>query len=165
MIIALKNGDYDMKKEIYKFVVLIITSTSLLYSGCVSQFRKSTQPFITGKSVNDKALPRFNLVNLSGEVLSEQQFRKGRYVLIFMTPECGPCQAEGEFIKAMMDVRKDISFLGIISFGTKSTSLSRAAEQFAFQSYFDEGFRLGGAVGLHKVPIKVYVEDGFIKRA
>ena len=58
-----------------------------------------------------------------------------------------------------------MNFYGVISFGATDTSIETADKQFPFKVYFDTQPRLAGELGLYRVPIKVFVEDGIIRKS
>lgn len=120
----------------------------------------------TRAAVADRPLPEARLVGASGEALSHQALRKGRVVLIFMTPECEACQTEADFLGTLLNERRDTKFYGVISFGDKDTVLREAGEKgFPFEVLYDDGFRLAGRLGINRVPVKIFLEDGVIKKA
>ncbi len=57
-----------------------------------------------------------------------------------------------------------VHFYGVISYGDKASSLRAAEQKFPFKTFFDENFQLAGALGITRVPVKLYVEDGVMKK-
>ena len=43
--------------------------------------------------------------------------------------------------------------------------MKNGEQQFPFKTYLDREPRLAGALGLYRVPIKVFIEDGIIKKS
>ncbi len=53
----------------------------------------------------------------------------------------------------------------LVSYGKKETALEVAEKKFPFKMLFDENFRLAGKFGINQVPVKIFVEDGIVKKA
>lgn len=85
-------------------------------------------------------------------------------VLLFTMTDCEPCDQENDFLKNVVNKRKDIPFIYIIPFGNKDESLKLAQSKYAFETYFDDGSQISRTLELYKVPIKVFLEDGIIKK-
>ena len=45
------------------------------------------------------------------------------------------------------------------------SSLRDAKAMFPFKVFYDRGFRLAGQLGIKRVPIKIFVDDGVIKKS
>ena len=114
---------------------------------------------------SDKSLPTAELVNESNQRLDDAQLRSGRVVLVFISADCDACQKESEFLKALVNRRTDIRFYGVISFGDMEDSLRVAKQKFPFEVFYDRGFQLAGQLGIKRVPIKVFVDNGIIKKS
>ena len=84
--------------------------------------------------------------------------------MLFTMPDCGPCNQENDFLKNVATKRKDIPFIYIIPFGNKDEALKAAQSKYAFETYFDEGMQISKSLELDTVPIKVFLEDGIIKK-
>lgn len=119
----------------------------------------------TPASLMNQPLPAANLVDSSGARLDDNVLRKGRVILIFVAPNCPPCERESQFLKTSVEGRKDLSYYGVVSFGATEASMNTAEKEFPFKVYFDGVPRLAGAMGLYRVPIKVFVEDGIIRKS
>lgn len=116
------------------------------------------------KSAFGNPLPEVHLVDSSGATVDDQILRKGKVVIVFVTPECRACHLESDFLRAVVNRRSDVSFYGIISFGKKEAS-SEDEHLFPFKVFYDEGFYLAPKLGINRVPIKIYLEDGVMKKA
>jgi len=110
-------------------------------------------------------LPSADLVDESNQRLADSQLKNGRAVLVFITSDCDACQKESEFLKGLVNKRADVRFYGVISFGDMENSLREAKRKFPFEVFYDRGFRLAGQLGIKKVPIKIFVENGIIKKS
>lgn len=112
-----------------------------------------------------KSLPSAELVNESNQPLADSQLKTGRVVLVFITSDCKACLKESEFLKGMVSKRTDIRFYGVISYGDMATSLREAKQKFPFEVFYDRGFKLAGQLGINRVPIKIFVDNGIIKKS
>lgn len=111
----------------------------------------------------NKPLPQASLVDLEGGKLDEQTLRSGKVVLVFVNPTCTPCNKEAEFLSTVVNRRKDISFYGVAAFGEKEASLRDAASRFPFKTYYDDGSLLTQGLGITRMPIKLYLDNGVVK--
>jgi hypothetical protein len=110
-----------------------------------------------------KPLPPGHLVDLKGQELKPSELTQGRVVLVVLSLDCDFCKDEGQFLKSRIDRRKDVRFYGVMSFGQKR-DLVPAAERFPFLVYFDEGGRLRDALNIDRAPVKLYLENGIVKK-
>jgi peroxiredoxin len=109
-------------------------------------------------------LPSADLVDEANQPFADSQLKNGRVVLVFISADCDACQKESEFLKDLVSRRPDVRFYGVISFGDKD-SLKEAKQKFPFEVYYDRGFKLAGQLGIKRVPIKVFVDNGVIKKS
>lgn len=129
-----------------------------------------TQTPTTGVETNqDKALPEAKLIDLDSNLLPDDKLpddklRKGKVILIFVTPDCEACLKESEFLRGLIDKRSDVEFYGVTSFGNPKETLEIAEKKFPFKVYFDADSLLGLKLKITKVPIKIYIENGVIKK-
>jgi len=73
--------------------------------------------------------------------------------------------AESEFLKGVVNKRADVRFYGVVSFGDMEYSLREAKRKFPFAVFYDRGFKLAGQLGIKRVPIKIFVDNGIIKKS
>jgi peroxiredoxin len=116
-------------------------------------------------SFSGQILPYAELVDESDQRVADSQLKTGRVVLVFLSADCDACQRESEFLKDLVNKRPDVRFYGVISFGDKEHSLREAKHKFPFQVFYDRGFRLSGQLGINKVPVKLFVENGIMKKS
>ncbi|MGH9876895.1 MAG: peroxiredoxin family protein [Nitrososphaerales archaeon] len=114
------------------------------------------------ENADGKLLPEANLIDIHGGKFDDKLLRQGRCILVFVTPDCNACLTESEFLKTIIDKQKKLPFYGIVSFGGRQATLDAAKRKFPFDVFYDEGFKLAGALGIRRVPIKIFVEDGVI---
>lgn len=129
-----------------------------------SQKNQAKQSLILTPAVINQPLPKTNLVNISGEPYEDEKLRRGRVVLVFMMPDCKPCDTEHEFLKLVAGTRQDVSFVYVIPFGDKDQTLRAARDKYALDPFFDLGSGLSRKLQLYQVPVKLFVEDGIIKK-
>jgi hypothetical protein len=58
----------------------------------------------------------------------------------------------------------DVGFYNVIPFGNREHALKVAQERYALATYFDERSQLTKALQVYQVPVKVFLEDGVIKK-
>jgi len=113
-----------------------------------------------------KPLPSAQLIDESNQILSDSELRHGRFILVFVTTDCDACLKESDFLRTVIDKQTNsIPFYGVISFGDKETSLREGKDKFPFKLLYDQNHQLAGQLGIVRVPIKVFVEDGVIKKS
>src|SRR6185436_463595 len=110
-----------------------------------------------------KPLPVGRLVDVKGQELNATELTQGKVILVVMSLDCDFCKDEGQFLKSRIDRRKDVRFYGVMSFGDKK-DLIPASERFPFNTYFDDGGRIRDALGIDRAPVKLYVENGIVKK-
>lgn len=149
----------------------ILFSLGLTLIFCVSFVKFYTQRQVDPQSPTnevetklEKVLPNAKLVDLDSELLSDDKLRKGKVIHVFVTPECAACLTESEFLSGVIKKRTDIAFYGVTSFGKPKETLELSEKKFPFKTYFDADSLLGIQLKITKVPIKIYVEDGIIKK-
>jgi len=118
----------------------------------------------TSKSLIDKPLPHAQLVDVYGATVNEQVLRRGRVILVFVTPDCEACATESRFLQTLLGRRKDVTFYGLVPFGKHPDSPELAAKIFPFTVFYDEGNSFVATMGINRVPVKVFLEDGIIKK-
>lgn len=126
--------------------------------------RSQAVPPDASKSFVNKPFPHAQLVDVYGSKVDEQILRRGRVVLVFVTTDCDACQKETKFLQTLLGRRKDVAFYGLVPFGTHPNSPDVAEKMFPFRIFYDEGDSFVSAMGINRVPVKVYLEDGIIKK-
>jgi thiol-disulfide isomerase/thioredoxin len=122
------------------------------------------QYLILTDAVLNRPLPESNLVNSSGEKIADEELRQGKKVLVFMMPDCEPCDRENNFLTTVAGVRQDLKFLYVIPFGNKDEALKMAQAKYALAPFYDRGSNLSRSLEIYEVPVKVFLEDGVIKK-
>jgi peroxiredoxin len=118
----------------------------------------------TSKSLIDKPFPHAQLVDAYGSMIDEDILRRGRVIVVFVTADCDACGAETKFLQTLLGRRNDVAFYGVVPFGTRPDSPGAAEKKFPFRVFYDEHNSFVAAMGLDRVPVKVFVEDGIIKK-
>lgn len=143
------------------FVTVIFCSSFVFFF--LRAQRRAQQENETPATV-EAPLPATQLVDAEG-VAVDELLRRGKVILIFVTADCNACKIEASFIQTVIDKRPDIRYYGVISFGERKSALAGAAGVFPFKVFFDENAGLAAKLGVTRVPIKVYLEDGVVKKA
>ena len=112
-----------------------------------------------------KPLPAVDLIGQDKTRLDDAALRKGKVLLVLLTTGCDACKREGEFLRTVVGKRKDINFYGVMSFEQNDEAAKLAQTLFPFKVYRDAGIKLVSTLELDRVPIKIYLEDGVIKRS
>lgn len=111
-----------------------------------------------------RVLPEVKLVDSSGAQLTNEELRHGRVVLVVVTPDCSSCLEESQFLSTVVDMRKDVRFYGVLPFAAEKDALKSAEGKFPFRVFLDQGFTLSDALTIREVPIKIFLEDGIVKK-
>ena len=122
------------------------------------------QDLILTEAVLNRPLPKADLVNISDERLADEELRRGKKVLVFMMPDCEPCDRENAFLRTVADSHQDLKFLYVIPFGNKAEGLKTAQTKYALAPFYDRGSNLSRSLDIYQVPIKVFLEDGIIRK-
>lgn len=163
-----------MKKQTAWIIGLTLGFTLLFCSSFVwfyQRARQKEQQALTAASKEtdkprgiDKPLPEAHFIDINDNKLDDKFVRTGNVILAFVTPTCGACKREAEFLKTVVGKNRHIQFYGIVSFGDKQSSLAEAQKVFPFKVFFDEEGKLAASLGIHRVPIKIYLENGAVKK-
>lgn len=149
--------------------ILLTVFLAVVFCGSFVYFYSKKQsaessPVAEVEKKNENPLPEAKLFNLDSEILPDADLRKGKVVLIFVSPTCEACQAEGEFLKNLVEKRNDVKFYGVVSLGKPEKVLEASQGKFPFKIFYDGENLLTSKLGIRKVPIKIYLEDGVIKK-
>lgn len=154
-----------LRKALGIFIILtVVFCISFYFFYKKRQNDLAKQPLILTSAVINKPLPKTNLVNYTGEPFDDERLRRGKFVMVFMMPDCQPCDKENEFLKTVKSIREDVNFIYVIPFGNKDQALASARSKYALDSFFDVGSGLSKRLQLYQVPVKVFLEDGIIKK-
>lgn len=111
-----------------------------------------------------RPVPPVRFTGPGGATISDDRWRKGKVVLVLVTTQCDACLAEATFLRSTIGKRPDVQFLGVLSFEQDEQALRRAQELFPFAVVRDEHMELMSALRISGVPVKIYLEDGVVKR-
>ncbi len=145
-------------------LILIAVFCGSFYFFMRAQKSPPKQDLILTSAVINQPLPKSNLVNSSGKQLEDERLRRGKVVLVFMMPDCAPCNQENDFLKTVAESRKDVSFIYVLPFGNKNLVLKSAQSKYSLDPFYDDGSNLSRKLEIYQVPIKVFLEDGIIKK-
>ena len=116
------------------------------------------------RSLLNTPLPQAQLLDLDGSKVDGQILRRGRVILVFVTADCDACLAESRFLQTILGRRKDVSFFGLVPFGKPPDPSPTGEKVFPFRVLFDDGNSFVRTMGINRVPVKVFLEDGIIKK-
>jgi hypothetical protein len=145
-------------------ILIAIFGISFLFFYKRTQKTSANQPLILTPAVINQPLPKASLVNILGEPLEDEKLRRGRVVLMFTLNECSACDQENEFLKTVVDSRKDVRFFYVIPFGKREEALKTAQSKYAFETFLDDHSMVSRSLQIYQVPIKIFLEDGIIKK-
>src|ERR1044071_1965385 len=96
--------------------------------------RSQAEPAETSKSKSliDKPFPHAKLLDVRGSKVDEQIIRRGKVIVVFVTPDCDACVAETKFLATLLEKRKDVGFYGRIPFGKPPESPDGLEKTFPF---------------------------------
>lgn len=145
-------------------ILLTVFSVSFFAFYKRAQKKLPKQHLILTSAVINQPLPSTNLVDISGRKLEDAELRHGKFVLAFMMPDCEACDQENAFLRTVVDRRKDVRFIYLIPFGNKDENLRLGHEKYSSEPFFDVGSNLSRKLQLYQVPLKVFIDDGIIKK-
>jgi len=147
------------------FVVMFCVSFVFLFMYFQSQRQLAAEESPTQKGVPQEIpLPEVSFSDANDNKLPEDEIRKGKVVLIFLMTDCHYCESETAFVNQLITKRNDIKFYGIISVGDKKKQLEIASTKYPINVVYDDSL-LFAKLGINRVPIKIYLENGVIKKA
>ena len=147
------------------FTLLFCASFVFFFFRAQRQVGATTkEPAASGKAIG-KPLPPAQFVDSSDQPLDDHTIRNGKVILVFVTPDCAACKREAQFLETLVGQKPDVRFYGVISYGEKKSSLQAAEQVFPFKVIFDEKGQLAAALGINRVPIKIFLENGTIRKA
>ena len=121
-------------------------------------------PSEPSRSLIDKPFPQARLVDVRGAKVDENILRTGRVVVVFVTADCDACATESRFLQTLVGRRKDIMFYGLVPFGGPPGSPDEVEKKFPFKVFYDEENSYVQSMGINRVPVKVFLENGIIKK-
>jgi hypothetical protein len=147
----------------------VVLFLSAVFCGGFFFFKNRIQPSPPAapeqsKSLIDKPFPHAQLIDIYGSKVDEQVIRSGRVVVVFVTPDCNACVTECKFLQTLLGRRKDVAFYGLLPFGKPSQSPNEIEKTFPFRVFYDENNSFVMTMGIDRVPVKVFLEDGIIKK-
>jgi hypothetical protein len=147
------------------FFIVVFCAGFFFFKNRIERSQAEEKADESSKSLIDKPFPLgAQLVDTEGAKVDELILRKGRVVVVFITTDCDACLAEGKFLQTVIDRRRDVTFYGLVPFGTRPASSNNAEKRFPFRVFYDEANSFVMTIGLNRVPVKVFLEDGIIKK-
>ena len=158
-------ADSSKKKSIWIAGIAILFTLTFCLGFVFFYAREKEKAEAGTRPASGKPLPPAELVDAENQLLPDSALRKGRVVLVFVTADCDACLRESQFLRPLVGKRDDVPFYGVISFGDPNEALRDAKDKFPFKVFYDKNLALAGELGIKRVPIKLYLEDGVIKKS
>lgn len=160
-----------MSKQWFSIAGVILFLVAVFCVGFVAFYhqnqRSQSVPAVSSassKSLINKPLPQAQLIDLNGSEVNEQILRRGKVILVFVTTDCNSCIRESRFLQTIVNRRSDVSFYGLLPFGKPAGSVETAEKMFPFRVFYDARNSFVRSMGINRVPVKVFLEDGTIKK-
>jgi peroxiredoxin len=156
-----------MSKRLFSIAVVILFLAAVFLGGFAffrHRIESSQAEASESKSLINTPLPHAQLVDTQGARVDEQVLRTGKVVLVFVTTDCDACATESKFLNTVLGRRQDVTFYGLVPFGKRADTAATAEKIFPFKVFYDESNAYVATMGINKVPLKVYLEDGIIKK-
>lgn len=146
------------------FLLAVFCAGFLFFYTRMQRSQAETPPPLPSKSLINKPFPHAQLVDVNGSAVDEQILRTGRVVVVFLTTDCDACANESKFLEPLVGRRSDVTFYGLVPFGPRPKSLAAAEKIFPFRTFYDQEGSFIISMGINRVPVKVFLEDGIIKK-
>src|SRR5437868_9445432 len=164
---AIRPGRTAMSRRWLTIAGVILFLAAVFCAGFAffyHRIERSQAEATESKTLINKPLPHAQLVDAQGSRVDEQILRRGRVLLVFVTTDCDACGNESKFLQTLLGRRKDVTFYGLVPFGKGPNSGAVAEKMFPFKVFYDESNAFVSSMGINRVPVKVYLEDGIIKK-
>jgi len=115
--------------------------------------------------ISGQALPSTELLQLNGEKLSPDVFRKGKVVLVFLTTHCQPCQKEFKILSSVQPLTT--AKIKIYGVGVEDRSLIVdfiKEHGVSTEIVLDQHAELMKSLSVKYFPTSFLVEDGIITK-
>lgn len=116
------------------------------------------------RSLINKPFPHARLVDARGATVDQQVLRTGKVIVVFVTADCDACTNESKFLQTLMGRRTDVAYFGIVPFGALPASPDEVEKKFPFKVLYDQENSFVQSMGINRVPVKVFLENGIIKK-
>jgi len=109
-----------------------------------------------------QAAPIFCLPQLDGTLLSLEEYREQRVLLVFSDPNCGPCNQLAPRLEQLHRRTTDLQVL-MISRGTVEANLAKAtSHQLTFPIVLQEQWKISREYAIFATPAGYLIEQGII---
>lgn len=108
-------------------------------------------------------LPVTKLIDFQGNLQSDDELRQGQVILVLLSSECSVCLEEGEQLKEIIGRHENLKFYGALLFWSDN-NIHQIVDKFPLKVFLDHDSSLRKALGVKAVPIKIYLEDGVVKK-
>src|SRR6266498_1294964 len=113
--------------------------------------------------IRHKYIPQARLVDVSGNFLQDNELRRGKVILVLLSSECEACLKDGQFLKAVISKYSNIRFYGALLFWSEIT-VDHIEDKFPMKLFYDQDALLRHGLGVKSTPMKIYLEDGDVKK-
>jgi len=149
---------------IFFLLVVFCAGFVFFYTRMQRSQAETPPPPQPSKSLIDKPFPHAQLVDVYGSAVDDQILRTGRVVVVFVTTDCEACATESKFLEPLVSRRADVTFYGLIPFGPRPKSPAAGEKMFPFKTFYDRDNSFIITMGINRIPVKVFLEDGVIKK-
>lgn len=149
--------------SVFSISILFVVSIGLVYF--LSKSRNQQTKQVITSSIIGAQLPEYLLVDHTGKVLDKVLLKNGKVILVFITADCDFCLEESKFLNSVITKNPKIPFYGIVLFSSDREILEYVETKFPFRVFLDKDSLLRKAFDIKGVPIKLYLENGIVKKA
>lgn len=158
-----------MTAQVKWIVGISVLVTSVFCASFVLLYTRSQEKSALSEfpsTIEGRDFPAGRFTNLSGATLDDRLLRTGKVIIVFVSPECDVCDSESQFLRPLVNSRRDVKFYGIIPIGNRESALTAASQpnRYPFEVYYDDDFVYQRASSAIKIPIKIFLENGIVKR-
>ena len=146
------------------FLLTVFCAGFAFFYTRMQRSRAETPPAHPSKSLIDKPFPHAQLVDVYGSEVDDQILRTGRVVVVFVTTDCDACATESKVLEPLVARRRDVTFYGLVPFGPRPKSPAAGEKMFPFRTFYDRDNSFIITMGINRIPVKVFLEDGVIKK-
>lgn len=143
-----------------RLILVLASIAGLLLSACIllskSVYNPSAYDLLLRTGVVKRPVPDFELENLSGGTITDEQTHGGFHLIFFGDPGCPGCQASYPVLRRAQHILPVI-FIGR---GNRQELKDMAAkEQFSFPVVFDSLQTLSKELGISEIPSALLVDE------
>ena len=142
------------------FVVLLVVGLGMI----TLRAKNKLQPVHPYARLVGASIPDCRYIGTSGAPLDNAKLRTGKVLLVLMSMDCGACTTETAFLKSVVNPKSGLRYIGVLIFPTGTEILKAAQAKYPFELHYDENLCLFKDLRTKAVPLKLYLEDGVIRK-